>query len=40
MNFEKEFKITIPDEMAEQIKTVGEAENLVPDFIDKKEITL
>lgn len=40
MKLENEFKISIPDEMAEQIKTVGEAENLVLDFLDKKEIRL
>lgn len=40
MELEREFKISIPDEMAEQIKTVGEAENLVLDFLDKKEIRL
>nr|MBK9649747.1 acyl carrier protein [Bacteroidota bacterium] len=38
MEFEKEFKINIPDDDAEQIKTVGDAEKYILNVINKNEI--
>lgn len=37
MDFEKEFKIAIPDEDTEEIKTVGDAENYILKILNKKE---
>lgn len=37
MEFEREFKISIPDDDAEQIKTVGEAEKYILNVLNKKE---
>ena len=37
MDFEKEFKITIPVEVAEEIKTVVDADKYLLDALNKKE---
>ena len=37
MEFEKEFKIQIPDEVAEEIKTVADAEKYILNTLAKKE---
>jgi len=36
MELEEEFEITIPDEQAEKIKTVGEAVDYIQKELDKK----
>ena len=36
MEFEKEFKISIPDEVAEEISTVADAEKYILDVLNKK----
>lgn len=37
MEFEKEFKISIPDEVAEEIKTVADAENYLIKSLQEKQ---
>ncbi len=37
MEMEKEFQITIPDDDAEQIKTVGDAEKYILNILNRKE---
>jgi acyl carrier protein len=37
MDFEKEFKISIPDEVAEEIKTVAQAEEYISNALQKKD---
>ncbi len=37
MEFEREFKITIPDDDAEQIKTIADAEKYILNILNKKE---
>lgn len=38
MNFEKEFKISIPDEDAEEIKTVGDAAQYLTKALKEKKV--
>ena len=38
MEFEKEFKISIPDEVAEEIKTVADAENYIMNILNEKKL--
>ena len=40
MEFENKFKVSVPDEVAEEIKTVAEVEDYLLDLLDKKEIRL
>ena len=37
MEFEREFNISIPDEVAEEIKTVAEAEKYILSILNNKE---
>ena len=37
MELEDEFEISIPDEEAEKIKTVGDAINHITEFLDRKD---
>lgn len=37
MEFEQEFKVSIPDETAEQVKTFGDAEQILLDLLAGKE---
>jgi len=38
IEFEKEFKVSIPDAVAEEIKTVSQAENYILNLLNKNEI--
>lgn len=37
MEFEKEFKISVPDDDADQIRTVEDAQNYILNILNKKE---